>query len=155
VIKLSYESLNMSADLRKGVSMMNKKSNILKLFGIIALVAVINLGLAGCKTDADDDGGGGGGGSIPTELVGTWGKSGQTLFVIKADGSGTWGDPSVSGVACTWSVSGNRLTFSYSGASGSIEYSVSGNKLTLSGTADGTLAGGWTGIKSYSPLEKI
>jgi hypothetical protein len=143
----------MSADLRKGVSMMNKKINIWKLLGIIAFVAVINFGLAGCKTDADDDDDGAG--SIPTELVGKWGKSSVTAFEIKADRSGTWGDPASGGVACSWNVSGNRLTFTYSGQSGSIEYSVSGDKLTLSGTAEGTLASGWASYKTLSPLDKI
>jgi hypothetical protein len=38
------------------------KKNIWKLFVIIALAAVIGLGLTGCPTDSDDGGGSGGGG---------------------------------------------------------------------------------------------
>jgi hypothetical protein len=38
------------------------KKNIWKLLGVIALVAVIGLGLAGCPTDGGDGGGGNGGG---------------------------------------------------------------------------------------------
>ena len=59
--------------------------NYLKLFGIIAIVAVIGFSMTSC--DNDDDGGNG----IPVELVGMWAKSPQASeisFAIRADGSG-------------------------------------------------------------------
>ena len=48
--------------------------NAIKLFGIIALVAVIGFSMTACGGDDDDGGGGGGGGKTPTtaDLVGTW-----------------------------------------------------------------------------------
>ncbi|GHV96479.1 hypothetical protein AGMMS50293_27990 [Spirochaetia bacterium] len=44
--------------------------NFIKIFGIIAIVAIIGIGLAGCKTDPDESGG-----SWPAELNRTmWGS---------------------------------------------------------------------------------
>ena len=47
--------------------------NVLKAFGVIALVAIIGFSMAGCKNDDDGGGGGGGGGNtINLSLNGTW-----------------------------------------------------------------------------------
>jgi len=48
--------------------------NIVKLFGIIALVAVIGFSMAACGGDDDGDGGGG---DKRDELVGAWEKEGS------------------------------------------------------------------------------
>jgi hypothetical protein len=127
----------MSADLRKGVSMMNKKINIWKLLGIIAFVAVINFGLAGCKTDADDDDGGGGGSD--TALVGKWyatqaGADSETStalrFEFTSDGKMLdYRDDS----AYIYTASGGTLTVKSSGGQilETATYTISGTELTL------------------------
>jgi hypothetical protein len=129
-----------------------------KLLFSAMLVCLLALGFTGCG------GGGGdpsspGGGSIPSELVGTWGKvtsptQFQRVFTINSDGSGIWGDPDMSGASCSWTVSGNRLTLQMAGQEGSIDWSVSNNKLTLSGTASGQLASVWAGPTMLSPFDK-
>lgn len=105
--------------------------------GILALALVFGFGLMGCDNGAD-----GGGSSIPSELVGSWGvKSGsvsQQFLKINADGSGTWG-PAAGGQDCSWSVSGDTLTLTLSGQSGSAKWSVSGGKLTLSSPGGGVI----------------
>ena len=53
--------------------------NVFKLFGIIALVAVIGFSMAGCKNDDD---GGGGGDSNP--FIGTWKSSNGYVMVFSA-----------------------------------------------------------------------
>jgi hypothetical protein len=126
--------------------MMNKKSNILKLFGIIALVAVINLGLAGCKTDADD--GGGGGGNIPTELVGNWYIQATDAFAFEITSAGKLDNHM--GITMDVSVSGNTVTLSsYGYSGGTFDYSISNGKMTIT---NGT--GGAAGYGQLSPLVK-
>jgi hypothetical protein len=47
--------------------------NLFKLFGIIALVAVIGFSMVACGGDDDNGGGGGGGGvTVPAWAQGTW-----------------------------------------------------------------------------------
>jgi hypothetical protein len=62
------------------------KKNIWKLFVIIALAAVIGLGLTGCPTDSDDGGGGGGGGGRPTIKLE---DKGNNTFTLTLSGT-TW-----------------------------------------------------------------
>jgi len=58
--------------------------NVLKVLGIIALVAVIGFSMVSC---GDDDSGGGG--KVPTELVGKWySDSGKTNFVFQVYDNG-------------------------------------------------------------------
>jgi len=63
--------------------------NVLKAFGVIALVAIIGFSMAGCKNDDDDDGGGGGGGgggnTINLSLNGTWESNAGTQINISGD----------------------------------------------------------------------
>jgi hypothetical protein len=62
------------------------KKNIWKLFGIIALVAVIGLGLAGCPTEDDDGGGGIPGIPWPAEYQNTtWTRTGQGDEAVKVE----------------------------------------------------------------------
>jgi hypothetical protein len=129
-----------------------------KLLFSAMLVCLLALGLTGCgDKDSGDSSSPGGGGSIPTELVGSWGKQVNpfiTVFKINSDGSGIWGDPDLGGTSCSWTVNGNRLTLHFSGQEGSIDWSVSNNRLTLSGTASGQLASLWAGPTQSSPLDK-
>jgi hypothetical protein len=84
------------------------KKNIWKPVGIITLVMVIGLGLAGCPTDSDDDDDGGGniatiiiknqsGASVTVELEDAWESadgskilSGLETKTIVASAEGTW-----------------------------------------------------------------
>ena len=63
-----------------------------KLFGILALAAVIGFSMVSCSSDGDgsgdggnggNGGGGGGGGSIPSDLVGTWDGLSDANQIIK------------------------------------------------------------------------
>jgi hypothetical protein len=139
------------------------------VFGVLVMALVLGLVFTGCDGggdgDGDGDGGGGGGGGggdggIPTALVGTWGKQVyqdfyQPLFVIDANGTGTWGDPDLFGSSCSWSVVGNKLTLHFSGENGTIDWAVNGSgQLELTGTASGALAPAWSGATMFSPLDK-
>jgi hypothetical protein len=68
----------MKVKKREGVFTMK---NILKILGIIALVAVIGLGMAACG-DGGDNGGGGGGGNVAwADIVGDWTSTSASLIV--------------------------------------------------------------------------
>jgi hypothetical protein len=133
-----------------------------KIFGIIALVGVIGLGMAGCKTDGGGDdttpsggggggGGGTGGGGIPSELVAIWYTDTNNnkqvdeyedmvaAYEFKGDGTLLVAGQNM---GVTFSVSGDQITMS--GATTSITFSINGNALTLSGsTASGFVAGNY------------
>jgi len=65
--------------------------NIVKLFGIIALVAIIGFSMAAC---GGDDDGGGGGGDKKADLKGVWVKDGGTNNeTIDYEGRGGSNDP--------------------------------------------------------------
>jgi len=64
--------------------------NKIKLFGVIALVAIIGFSMAACGGWDDDDDGGGGGGGGDRALVGTWfySLSGvEELWTFNANGT--------------------------------------------------------------------
>ncbi|MDR3146788.1 MAG: hypothetical protein LBU00_00255 [Treponema sp.] len=98
-------------------------------------------------------GDGGGGGSIPTELVGSWGTSGAQMLKINADGSGQWG-AGLLALACSWSVSGDKLTLNMTGGTGTVTWSVSNNKLTVSHPT-GIMDTVWSAAINASPLDKL
>jgi hypothetical protein len=55
--------------------------NMIKIFGIIAFVAIIAFSFNACG--GDDDGGGGGSGKFPTEMQGTWKMSSVTMVITE------------------------------------------------------------------------
>ena len=60
--------------------------NVLKLFGIIALAAVIGFSMAAC-----DNGDNGGGDGNDGSLNGTWTHEDMTLIVLGSNYTSTWG----------------------------------------------------------------
>ena len=64
--------------------------NFLKLFGIIALVAVIGFSMAACGGDDGGNGNGNGTGSFNTDLVGKWENTNYGYFEFTADGTGSF-----------------------------------------------------------------
>ena len=113
--------------------------NKLKLFGIIAAVAVIGLSVTGCG-DGANGGGGGGGGGVPSELLGTWNSienPGDTM-VINSNGTIQETQGGVTRTI-TFSVSGSNITFTAGGFTISGTWSISGGILTLNwGSVFGT-----------------
>ena len=83
--------------------------NVFKLFGIIALLAVIGFSMAGCKND--DDGGGGGSGGL----------------------SGTW-KGNVAGLTATVTITSSGWTMSAPGFSDSGTYIMDGITARLRST---------------------
>jgi len=100
--------------------------NRFKLFGIIAMVAVIGFSMTGCPTDSSDNDNGN-----PAALHGTWlGQEEWATFVLNSDGTGYWetpfswsstattatitiiGEGYVLAVTVDWVISGNTLVFS-------------------------------------------
>jgi hypothetical protein len=86
--------------------------NIIKLIGIIALVAVIGFSFTACGDDDDDNGGGGGTFTltdIPSEYNGNY-----VAFIIDQDGYGTnnaWGSTDEDGWANNWPrISNGRVS---------------------------------------------
>ena len=101
--------------------------NTIKVFGIIALVAVIGFSMAACKDDDNGGGGGGGGGGVqndPGDLAGTWtGNIGGYNAIVTISGSG-------------WIMTASNANFYDSGY-----FIRNGNTATLylsSGTNNGT-----------------
>jgi hypothetical protein len=129
---------------------MKKRHGFFIGFVVLLLAAIFTF--TGCSHE--DDGGGGGGGSIPSELVGSWGMTDpdDQYIKINANGTGTYGNVG-SGQACTWSVSGTRLTITLSGQTGSATWSVSDSQLTIS-SPTGALAGLLTPL-TVLPLDKL
>jgi hypothetical protein len=96
--------------------------NILKLLGIIALVAVIGFGVIAC----DNGGGGGGGGGGSTSLAGT-----------------TW-KATMEGMTLTLSLTQTTYTISFTGGNIPPEtgsYTVSGNTVTINSPEMGKMTG--------------
>jgi hypothetical protein len=82
-----------------------------------------------------------GGSNIPAALVGVWvSKIGNAMsFEIKADGGCVF-PGGATAAAGSVSVSGNTVTVSVTGGSGSFNYSINGNQLTMS-NATGLFSG--------------
>ena len=110
--------------------------NSIKLFGVIAMVAIIGFSMAACDNGTT----GGGGGKVPTELKGKWlgvdGSDDNFLF-FNADG---WAlDHSAFPTTITYkvtSVSGNTVNWNHAQygdpSSGSFKYSITSDVLTIS-----------------------
>jgi hypothetical protein len=113
--------------------------NLFRLFGIIALAAVIGFSMAACGGGGDDDDGGSNGISPPSQLVGEWNSSdGQGYITIKSDGE-------INSLyykffffilsSSTLKPTSGTIVFGYSemlGESGRFSYSISGNTMTIS-----------------------
>jgi len=117
--------------------------NLIKMFGIIALAAVIGISMAACGTSG---GGTGGTSGEISDLEGTW-IGGNTLTFTSDKvtcsyfGFGTR----------TYSVSGDRITFA-GGAGGRVNYTLSADKTTLTiSSPTGTLA---AAVANGSPYTK-
>jgi hypothetical protein len=67
--------------------------NIIKLFGIIALVTVIGFSMAGCKNDDDDSGAYG---KTDSSLNGTWKGADNSEGTLTIDGDSWKGEPTSS-----------------------------------------------------------
>jgi hypothetical protein len=114
------------------------KRNVFSLLGIIAFVAVIGLGLAGCDNGSTGGGGGRGG---DTALVGKWydtqagadadGTAGW-IFTFEADGTIILEDDDWPDSTETWAAQNNVLTM-YTGGTTleTYNYTVSGTELTF------------------------
>jgi len=141
--------------------------NFFKLFGIIALVAVIGFSMAACGGDDDDDGGNGGGGGsgFPAELLtkdgtftrqGGWGTRSGGFIVFSNGYSDALGDTParVSFGRQGWtsdndilydlvSINGKTITVKERTANSQpivlcTDYTVTEAGLTLTGTAPST-----------------
>jgi hypothetical protein len=75
--------------------------NTFKLFGIIALIAVVGFSMAACGGDDD-------GGADPFE--GTWVNTAQGLRIVAADKSAKVYLNNAEIIRCTYTVSGNSAT---------------------------------------------
>ena len=106
--------------------------NLLKLFGIIALVVVIGFSMVACSDDNGDNGNSSSSG-VPAELVATWYKTeaGATAedpldvaFIIDENGTvNVWYALSVSGSTITVSIMEEE--------EGTVKFAIDGKKLTL------------------------
>jgi len=108
-----------------------RMKNTIKVFGIIALVAVIGfsfaaLSLTGCSSE--DDGNGNGDGSNP--FIGTWKDADLTVTCTattwKATGPGTWSG--------TYTPNGNSADFIETNGSNFGHATISGNTMTVTST---------------------
>jgi hypothetical protein len=114
--------------------------NTIKLFGIIAMVAVIGFSMAACGGD-DDNGGGG----SPTPFSNTTWNDEMEMMTISFDGSNgvAWKMGTTDIVRGTYTVSGNDINFTLNyvseagaafgakvGDKGKLTVSTDGNTLT-------------------------
>lgn len=123
--------------------MKNKfKFDFLKVIGMIALAAVIGIGLAGCPTE--DDSGGGGGDIVPAELQGNWLRDTDGTEKYLVFTGSRWGTDSDSftdakddaGWVIT-SVAAGKVEYQseyypHMDTKGSFNYAIAGTKLTIS-----------------------
>jgi hypothetical protein len=128
--------------------------NMVKIFGVIALVAIIAFSFTAC---GGDDGGGGGGGKVSEALQGTWKEDGDEYYLVfTKDSFGTGQTVAAATGACgsfiATSDNGSKIEFQHKefgkDVTGSITYSITGSKLTVSdqsggGTFQATM-GTWT-----------
>ena len=127
--------------LRKDITKEFSMKNSIKLFGVIAMVAIIGFSMAAC-----DNGSTGGGGKVPEELRGKWlGNDGGPIYLFfNADG---WDldyiDFPTTITYKVKSVSGNTVNWNHAQygdpPSGSFKYSISSDVLTIS-EKNGTLS---------------
>ena len=116
--------------------------NAIKLFGIIALVAVIGFSMVACGDDDDD---GGGGGLVPAELQGRWLRddttSSQRYLVFNSVGWVCQYDSfeEAEQDIKSWrhnvtAATGNNIVWAHSDgvSTGSFTWSISGTTLTIS-----------------------
>jgi len=110
--------------------------NVLKTFGLIALMAVIGFSMAACSDDGGGGpgGGGGGGGGGGNSLAGTTWKCTESYYGMS--------------VTYTLTFTASRVTLAYNmmGASDIYNgtYTVNGNSVTMNWDQ------GWTGSASYT-----
>ncbi|GHV38606.1 hypothetical protein AGMMS49546_09300 [Spirochaetia bacterium] len=110
--------------------------NFFKLFGLIAIVAMIGMGLAGCKTEAEN----GGGGGIPADLLGLWSGTydGSTTTTAEFKSDNTLVTKLGASAGTTYKVNGvsdGTVSIQSSGANttdGTFRYAISGNTMTVS-----------------------
>jgi len=124
--------------------------NKFKLFGIIAIIAIIGFSMAACDSGGDSSGGGGSGntgGSGNNSLVGTkWVhefEDGSTLFLsFTSATAGELGETNLQGQSksepITYTVSGTTITIT-SLYSGTISGTINGNQMTFISERDGTM----------------
>ena len=135
--------------------------NLFKVFGIIALVAVIGFSFSACS-GKDDGGNNGGGGSYSGPLLGKWyisqeyadfdwknspyadNEGNATMYEFNSDGTISIGGTKTTN---TFTATANTLTMNNNPASAS--YSISGNVLTI--TVPDFSATGWTPGNYYKP----
>ncbi|MCL2721967.1 MAG: hypothetical protein FWD47_11595 [Treponema sp.] len=117
--------------------------NAIKLFGIIAIVAVIGFTMTGCP-----------GGPEPETLQGTWSFSGKTLTFsgstfLEKNQPNLWYDGNFSSTSTQITFNFLRqstnqgVSWGTSTATDVVNYTLSGNTLTISGSSEG-LNGTWT-----------
>jgi len=100
--------------------------NFFKLFGLIALIAVIGISITACGDPA---------GSI----VGSWGNTSQQVWTFNSNGTATFVTPGIdvpTTINFTYSIDGNEITTINTANSYSNTYvfSISGNTLTMTQT---------------------
>ncbi|MCL2762804.1 MAG: hypothetical protein FWD36_06325 [Treponema sp.] len=106
-----------------------KMKAMVRIAGLIALVAVIGFSMAACKDGGDD------GGEKNPPIVGSWGSV-VGVFTFNNDGTATMVAHDSTIINYTWSISGNEITTITvpAGFSETREFSISGNILTYKST---------------------
>ena len=109
--------------------------NSIKLFGIIAMVAIIGFSMTAC----DNGSTGGGGGKVPEALRGNWlrdseGTERHLKFTKDGWGTKTGSFDDVGIYKIVTSATVNKIEWEYKQANmtGSFNYSISGSTLTIS-----------------------
>jgi hypothetical protein len=82
--------------------------NTVKLFGIIAFVAVIGFSMAACDDGSKDDNGGGN-----SSLNGTWVNTAEGIKIVLNNGAITMSNDNVEMMKGTYSTSGSNMTVTY------------------------------------------
>ena len=84
-----------------------KMKAMIRIAGLIALVAVIGFSTAACK-DSDDDGG-----VKDLPIVGSWGNNSQQVWTFNSDGTATFVTPGIdvpTTINYTYLIDGTTLT---------------------------------------------
>jgi len=101
--------------------------NLIKLLGIIAIVAAIGFSMAACPEDQNNNNNGNGTGSndIDSSLYGTWRNNNSTLVITFSSGGITWSG--TVGNAFNNLPSGTKWT----AKNGAISQKVSGTRIAV------------------------
>ena len=106
--------------------------SFIKLFGIIALVAVIGFSMAACGNDGDEKKGGG----LPAELIGSWVSDSNESYKVEFKSNNTVAITGMPDGDRPAKASGNKITVTMGPTAGgtnqSFNYAITNGKLVLS-----------------------